>query len=541
MKLFRLINFELKKILNIKKIIVILLIIIGSSFGIIKFSELLYYRDYSNSSTYLSNDELLEKMEFTLNQYKQKYESDPSANNLYRLKYYDSWIANYKYMWSLNLEINDWRNEVYTTISNLNNSKITFEMYLDGVDMTEFNVTEFYVENEDVAKESIEEIEDKIKELQNIIENGYYYNYVELLLENKENELDTIDSDIKLVEKNAVLPNYTAISRLHQLKQVKNETIETIKIYNYIIDNKIEDHHDWRYLICQELPNTLNYKYTVLDTEEEFKYSQSVGNAYLTYQDYYNSQKKLVDDYTSKNKEYWYYLDNNIEPLTFTSQQLITPYSSRIAMNNSFFMVIISLIITIVLCGGIVANEHKYGTIRLLLTKPYKRYKVLLSKLLVTIFIFLGVYLTSIIVTYLLGGIMYGFINYNIPLVFNNNGVITSSSYLLFTFKNILYEILVSLLFLMILFSLSSLTLLSTPSIVMVMILVFVSLILPYIVSFSKVFTYIPLILLNFYEVIYGDAFTNININYSLWVSLIYMLLIIVIAFVVYCKSDVKN
>lgn len=541
MKLFRLINFELKKIFNIKKLIVILLIIIGSSFGIIKFSEFLYYRDYSDFSTYLSDNELLEKMEFTLNQYKQKYESEPSSNNLYRLKYYDSWIANYKYMWSLNLEKNDWRNEIYTTISNLNNSKIPFEMYLDGVDMTEFNATEFYVENEDVAKKNVKEIEDKIKELQNIIENGYYYNYVELLLENEKNELDTIDEDIKLVENNAILPNYTAISRLHNLQQAKNETIETIQIYNYIIDNKIENHHNWRYLICQGLPNTLNYKYTVLDTEEEFKYSQNVGSAYLTYQDYYNSQKKLIDDYTNKNKEYWYYLDNNMEPLTFTSQQLITPYNARLAMNNSFFMAIISIIITAILCGGIVASEHKNGTVRLLLTKPYKRYKVLLSKLIVMIFIFLGIYLTSVAINYLLGGILYGFNSYSIPLVFNNNGVITTSPYLLFILKNTLYEIVISLLFLVILFSLSSITFLSTPSVVIIMILIFISFVLPYVVSFNSIFTYIPFVLLNFQEVIFGTSFASVNINNSVIFSLIYMFIIIIMTFIIYCKRDIKN
>lgn len=541
MKLFRLINFELQKIFNIKKLIVILLIIIGSIFGIIKFSEFLYYRDYSNFSTYLSDNELLEKMEFTLNQYKQKYESEPSSNNLYRLKYYDSWIANYKYMWSLNLEKNDWRNEIYTTISNLNNSKIPFEMYLDGVDMTEFSATEFYVENEAAAKKNVKEIEDKTKELQNIIENGYYYNYVELLLENEEIELDTIDEDIKLVEKNAILPNYTAISRLHNLQQAKNETIETIKIYNYIIDNKIENHHNWRYLICQELPNTLNYKYTILDTEEEFKYSQNVGSAYLTYQDYYNSQKKLIDDYTNKNKEYWYYLDNNIEPLTFTSQQLITPYNARLAMNNSFFMAIISIIITAILCGGIVANEHKNGTIRLLLTKPYKRYKVLLSKLIVMIFIFLGIYLTSVVINYLLGGIMYGFNSYSIPLVFNNNGLITTSPYLLFILKNTLYEIVISLLFLVILFSLSSITLLSTPSVVIIMILIFISFVLPYVVSFNSIFTYIPFVLLNFQEVIFGTSFASVNINNSVIFSLIYMFIILIMTFIIYCKRDIKN
>ena len=222
---------------------------------------------------------------------------------------------------------------------------------------------------------------------------------------------------------------------------------------------------------------------------------------------------------------------------------LMTPYSARQAMNNSYFMAIVSLIITAILCGGIVASEHKNGTIRLLLTKPYKRYKVLLSKLIVMIGTFLAIYLLGILSTYLLGGIMYEFDNYNIPLVFNNNGVITEVSYLIFTLRNTLYEIVVSLLFLVILFGLSSMTLLSTISVVVVLVLIFVSFGLSYIIYFNQTFTYIPLILLNFHEVLYNsnNHFVNIKINDSLvWASL-YMLIILIITFITYCKRDIKN
>lgn len=540
MKLFKLINFELKKILNIKKIIVILLVIIGSSFGIIKFSEFLYYRNYSNSNIYINNEDVVGQMEFTLNQYETKYKEDPTVDNLYQLKYYDSWINNYKYMWSLNLETNDWRNEIYRNISNLNISKIPFEMYLDGEDMTEFTVIEFSVENQEDAKNKVEEIENQITEFKEIIENGYYYDYVKLLFKNKESELEIINNDIKLVEENAKLPNYTAITRLHQLQESKNEVSETIKIYNYVIDNKIENHQDWRYSVCQELFDTLNYKYTILDTEEEFKYSQDLGSAYLTYQDYYNSNKSLIDKYTNENQEYWYYLDNNIEPLTFSHQQLITSYNVRLAMNNSLFMALVSLIITIVLSGSIVANEHKTGTIRLLLTKPYKRYKILLSKLLVNILLFLGIYLTSILITFILGGILYGFDNYNIAMVFNNNGI-TTSPYILFILKNSLYEIVISLLFLVVLFCISSITLLFTISVVLVMTLIFISFVLPYIITFNHTFTFIPFVLLNFYEILYGNHFNSININTSVIISIVYMLLLLIVTFIIYCKKDIKN
>lgn len=543
MKILRLINFELKKLLNIKKIIVILLIILGSSFGIIKFSEFLYNRNLPDEYAIIDTDRLLAKAESIRKQLEEEYKNNPSVDNLYRLKSYEMTIENNKYMWSLDLKVNDWKDNVYNKISNLKNSKIPLNMYLDGVNMKELSAIEFNIESKEAAKKAIEEIDKQIEKLQNIIDNGYYFDYIKLEVENEKESLKTLENDIKLIEKNAKLPNYNAISRLHQLTARKNVLAETIKIYNYIIDNEINDQTDWRYLICNELPNTLYYKYTILDTEEEFKYSSNFGSIYLTYEEYYNASKKLIDEDVNRNKEYWYYLDNNIKPLTFQNKMLMTPYSARQAMNNSYFMAIISLIITAILCGGIVASEHKNGTIRLLLTKPYKRYKILLSKLIVMIGTFLIVYLLGILSTYLLGGIMYGFDNYNIPLVFNNSGVITEVPYLLFTLKNTLYEVVISLLFLVILFGLSSITLLSTISVVIVLVLIFVSFGLSYIIYFNQIFTYIPLVLLNFYEVLYNpnNHFTNINVGSSVLVAITYILVILFITFITYCKRDIKN
>lgn len=543
MKILRLINFELKKLLNIKKIIVILLIILGSSFGIIKFSEFLYNRNLPDEYARIDTDRLLAKAESTRKQLEEEYKNNPSVDNLYRLKSYEMTIENNKYMWSLDLKVNDWKDNVYNKISNLKNSKIPLNMYLDGVNMKELSAIEFNIESKEAAKKAIEEIDKQIEKLQNIIDNGYYYDYIKLEVENEKESLKTLENDIKLIEKNAKLPNYNAISRLHQLTENKSMVEEKIKIYNYIIDNEIKDQTDWRYLICNELPNTLYYKYTILDTEEEFKYSSNFGSIYLTYEEYYNASKKLIDEDVNRNKEYWYFLDNNIKPLTFQNKMLMTPYSARQAMNNSYFMAIVSLIITAILCGGIVASEHKNGTIRLLLTKPYKRYKILLSKLIVMIGTFLIVYLLGILSTYLLGGIMYGFDNYNIPLVFNNSGVITEVPYLLFTLKNTLYEIVISLLFLVILFGLSSITLLSTISVVIVLVLIFVSFGLSYIIYFNQIFTYIPLVLLNFYEVLYNpnNHFININVGSSILVAITYILVILFITFITYCKRDIKN
>ena len=96
---------------------------------------------------------------------------------------------------------------------------------------------------------------------------------------------------------------------------------------------------------------------------------------------------------------------------------------------------------------------------------------------------------------------------------------------------------------LVILFGLSSMTLLSTISVVIVLVLIFVSLGLSYVIYFNQVFTYIPLVLLNFYEVLYNpnNHFININIDSSILISIIYIVVILFITFITYCKRDIKN
>lgn len=201
MKILRLINFELKKLLNIKKIIVILLIILGSSFGIIKFSEFLYNRNLPDEYAIIDTDRLLAKAESTRKQLEEEYKNNPSVDNLYRLKSYEMTIENNKYMWSLDLKVNDWKNNVYVKISNLKSSKVPLNMYLGGVNMKELRAIEFSIESKETAEKAIEEIDKQIEKLQNIIDNGYYYDYIKLEVENEKESLKTLENDIKLIEK----------------------------------------------------------------------------------------------------------------------------------------------------------------------------------------------------------------------------------------------------------------------------------------------------------------------------------------------------
>jgi len=88
---------------------------------------------------------------------------------------------------------------------------------------------------------------------------------------------------------------------------------------------------------------------------------------------------------------------------------------------------VISLIalFAIVMGGKIVANEFSEGTIKLLLIRPSKRWKILLSKYISVVGYTLLMLLVLFIVSFLLGGILFSFSGASTPFLINSSGKIT--------------------------------------------------------------------------------------------------------------------
>lgn len=87
-----------------------------------------------------------------------------------------------------------------------------------------------------------------------------------------------------------------------------------------------------------------------------------------------------------------------------------------------FALEIISFVIiafTVVLGAGMIAKEQTNGTIKLLAIRPYNRHKIMLSKILATLFFAFVFVLISFVVTFITGAILYGTTSLNILAVFN--------------------------------------------------------------------------------------------------------------------------
>lgn len=91
---------------------------------------------------------------------------------------------------------------------------------------------------------------------------------------------------------------------------------------------------------------------------------------------------------------------------------------------------LISLIalFAIVMGGRIVANEFSEGTIKLLLIRPSKRWKILLSKYIAVIGYILLMLLVLFLVSFILGGVLFSFKGSAMPFLTNSNGEIIEVS-----------------------------------------------------------------------------------------------------------------
>ncbi|WP_026074617.1 ABC transporter permease [Brevibacillus massiliensis] len=109
-------------------------------------------------------------------------------------------------------------------------------------------------------------------------------------------------------------------------------------------------------------------------------------------------------------KQQQYYLDHDINP----------DAPGGPAFARSFMDQAVALFLpmtTVVLAVDLVSAEHSEGTIKLLLTRPVRRWKVLTSKYIaLLLFASLSVVL-SLVLAYLISGVVFGYAGWNMPVL----------------------------------------------------------------------------------------------------------------------------
>lgn len=375
--------------------------------------------------------------------------------------------------------------------------------------------------------------------LRDINENIYGINKDEQKLVEAKKEFDTIKTRLNSGDWKSFVQEQLEDTKEEiafyeeQLKDITDKkTIEELRT-NIEIDKVDKQALEWR--LEKEIP----YNNSFLSGKiEEYKNSfQSVQ----ALKDKENKTKEEKQEYELALKQMntsKYYIENNIN--------IENEYDGRymlINLTQEYGMFI--LIFSVIVAGTIVSNEFQKGTIKLLLTRPYSRNKILLSKYIVNIIsIFIFIIMFAIL-QYFIGGIVSGFNVFNTPVVeydLATNSIVVMSAFkylIIIALSNLPIYILTSTLA----FALSTLTMNSAVSIAIPILGNMVSGLINIFMEKLKILKYFVTANWDLSVYLFGGQGLAEGLNFwtSLAICLIYLAIMIVTTFVVFNKRDIKN
>ena len=139
------------------------------------------------------------------------------------------------------------------------------------------------------------------------------------------------------------------------------------------------------------------------------KVSETRNNAQETWQEEANDMLSMYKEWNEETPDPFYeeqmaiiqyQLDHNI------SGNYVTSFSDMVYFGTD--MIVLATIFAVIVAAGIVSSEFGTGTIKMLLTRPVNRWKVLLSKLVTVILYGLVLFVIGVAVSSLVGVTLFG-------------------------------------------------------------------------------------------------------------------------------------
>ncbi|AWB44932.1 ABC transporter permease [Paenibacillus sp. CAA11] len=325
------------------------------------------------------------------------------------------------------------------------------------------------------------------------------------------------------------------------LPLIKNETIKMIKKKRFLVvilvllvlvpmftyaqmksaeNNRSKFGADWRRELQQ----------AITDNQNSLS-SDRVPDEWKKYRQIYIQQMK-------------YYLDHDVNPkepggVTFT----------REFMNNAA-----SLFIPLLIMGvgaDIVSSERIGGTIKMLLTRPVRRWKVLLSKLITLIMFVSLIVVSAFVICYLISGLVFGYQGFDMPVFtgFQLSGSdmdisgVHSVPQWLYLFMQLGLIWFVSVVVSLLAFMVSVLVRSTAASIVIMMAALIAGSILSNMASAWESAKYLFMVNLNLTDYLAGSPapIEGMTLGFSLAVLAVWGAASLVVSFTVFTKQDILN
>lgn len=273
-------------------------------------------------------------------------------------------LATYSYNLSLS-ELFDMRNKYKS-----NNQMYLLDNFIFDL-ICEKNEAKYIVKDEKSVAELTEEINDLLLKVSN--EDWKYF--TNLKIKELKELITSTDNDLN-----------------------KERYEERLKLNNYRLNNNIS--YDYENFINEALifidDNLFEYKN--LNNDPSLNADEKQRFEYL-------KEEMAKNEYILKNK-----MDVNSE---FNLNSLLKEFTNEFGVFILIYLILIS--------GSIVSEEFSKGTIKYLLTKPYKRSTILLSKFLTILLILPFIIILMFLLNLLIGGLIHGYDSLKIPVLLYDN------------------------------------------------------------------------------------------------------------------------
>lgn len=406
-----------------------------------------------------------------------------------------------------------------------------------------------------------------------------------LNLENEE-DLEEYVSNLTLIEIEELKKKYPSNNQVYLIDNYLNEIVNESYVAKYIAKNEEEynllretvDNYiakiaseDWQYFTNIRIANIKDLLLNETDSKAKERYQELIALAEYRLQnnipyDYDNYLNNAIESLEIDMYEYYNLLDKDkltkeeTERLKYMKENYLRNQyileNKEDINNGTTLQAVLSnfpsefglfiLIFIIMLSGSIVSEEFNKGTIKYLLTKPYKRSTILTSKLITILLILPIIILFMVLIEIIIGGIILGFDSLNIPIVIYNSTTNTLVNYNIFKYLGLalVASIPMYLILCILCFSLSTLTCSTSAAITVTFLFYLASNIISNIAlqyNFKLLKVFISLHWDFTYLINLSSNPFNIKPITSSLVILLYISVMLCIIYIYFNKKDVKN
>ena len=485
--MIKLIKNEFKKIFKRKTIWILLSLLLVFILFCFFMDKKYSTQNYDNYS-YMYDESNIKYFEEELEKTDSKKESD-TETYLYLRTQLDQISLGQKY------EINSWQRYI-----------ISSRLY--GV-IYEMNMNKYINNNEEKYNESKEE----------------YDKYIEAFEKNDW----TIFTKERITElEQEIKSNETVLNTLVDKKQINDLKRQIESLKNELEVNNIR--------LKENISYGTDYLNSALDSILASKNNITEYN-YTTVHQKYDEQNLAVSKEILAKKTYS--IENRVDLDTVNLR------SEVLSINESLLLFLI--VVVVVIGGTIVSEEFNKGTMKLLLVKPYPRYKILLSKFIAmfgVMFIFIGaIYLFELIS----GGIIFGFDSLSVPALYYNynTNLLVSMNPIMGSLLNLACSLPQVILLGTLAFALGTIFNISALSVALPLGGVFAAELINTVALMKniKFLKYFVTLNWDFNAYLFGgmSEFKFTNFPFSLIVCIIYFLIMVITMFIVFKKKNIKN